>query len=296
MLVLLLVPCCTCLQEPAQRVGGQGCKGRRAPSSSSALGAAQGRHQHHSVAAPGRRVTGRVSAVCGIQGDAGAVRPACDLHGGTRAVVLRAPHRGRCTASQAYFRAAAVQVQQGVSSVMQRLQECCGNWLKHSCQMQKGCGLFHDCCFRILSLDDHVGGNEDRMILCMARQRWGCAQCIVLYLSVLLHTTGHRGESDQHALQSDQSCWVCKYVHAPCTIMARTNLCLSSVLWFCKHSYCSQCTRIGVHNLLFRPNLYLAFVQILSACCGEAGWKRRCLITLCCILQPAEHDACLACS
>jgi hypothetical protein len=118
-----------CLQEPAQRVGGQGNQGRCALPPSGALGAAQGRCKHYSVAAHGRRLAGRVSAVRGMQGDAGAVRPACDLHGGARAVVLRTPHRPRCPSSQAHLRAADAYVQRKQLRWQQRMRSsCCWCW------------------------------------------------------------------------------------------------------------------------------------------------------------------------
>jgi hypothetical protein len=285
MLVLLLVPCGTCLQEPAQRVGGQGCEGRRAASSSSALGAAQGRHQHHSVAAPGRRVTGRVSAVCGMQGDAGAVRPACDVHGGTRAVVLRSPHRSRCTASQGDISTAAVQVQQGVSSVKQWLQECCGHWSQHSCQKQNCCQGSYDCCWCILRArsDYQVGGTEDRITLCMARQQWGRARCIVAYHSVPLHTDGRDSGVIQHALWSGRICWVCRGVHGPRISKLRASLPLSGVLL---QLHTHRCVHLAV-----RVKVLSGFVELLSASCVDAGWNCRCLVMLYCIssMKRAWH-------
>jgi hypothetical protein len=118
-------------------VGSKGQQGRRAPPPGGALGAAQGGRQHHRVEAPGRRVSGRVSAVCGMQGDARAVRPACDLHGSTRAVVLRQTHRPRRPSSKGDVRTAAVQVQEVDSSAREGLQE------RHS---YNGCSRHLQCC------------------------------------------------------------------------------------------------------------------------------------------------------
>lgn len=127
-------------------MGGQGQQGRRAAPPGGALGAAQGGRQHHGVAAPGRRLAGRVCALRGMQGGAGALRPARDLHGGARPVVLRPPHRARRTNSKGNVSSAPVQVQELASSVMGRLQESCDQCAQLICN--QGCQRLLDCLWR----------------------------------------------------------------------------------------------------------------------------------------------------
>jgi hypothetical protein len=125
-------------------VGSKGQQGRRAPPPGGALGAAQGGRQHHRVEAPGRRISGRVSAVCGMQGDAGAVRPTCDLHGGTRAVVLWQTHRPRRSTSEAHIRAADAHVQ-GRKQLTWKQRSCGSSWCDWRYRQHMGPKLLQSC-------------------------------------------------------------------------------------------------------------------------------------------------------